>query len=89
MVVASRRDLLPLRARDYFDRFMLQTGVVEIPIDEAIARRAVGCFQRFGKGRHPAQLNFGDCLSYACAKALGVTLLFRGDDFSKTDINAQ
>ena len=42
---------------------------------------------RFGKGRHPARLNFADCLTYACAKVHGATLLFKGDDFSKTDIN--
>ena len=50
----------------------------------AIARTA---FDVFGKGQgHPAQLNFGDCMSYAVAKAHGVPLLFKGDDFSKTDI---
>lgn len=47
---------------------------------------AVSAFRRFGKGRHPAALNFGDCFSYALAKAEGVPLLFKGDDFSKTDI---
>ena len=62
--------------------------MIEVPIDEAIARLAVDCFQQFGKGRHPAKLNFGDCLSYACAKALGVPLLFKGDDFARTDVNA-
>lgn len=41
---------------------------------------------RFGKGRHQAALNMGDCFSYACAKANGVSLLFKGEDFSKTDI---
>ena len=47
---------------------------------------AVGAFRRFGKGRHPAGLNFGDCFSYALAKAAGEPLLFKGDDFSQTDI---
>ena len=47
---------------------------------------AIDAFRRFGKGRHPAGLNFGDCLSYALAKATGEPLLFKGDDFSKTDI---
>jgi len=47
---------------------------------------AVDAFRRFGKGRHPAGLNFGDCFSYALAKATGEPLLFKGDDFSQTDI---
>jgi ribonuclease VapC len=48
--------------------------------------RAVACFESFGKGRHAARLNLGDCLSYACAKAYRSPLLFKGDDFSRTDI---
>jgi ribonuclease VapC len=47
---------------------------------------AVDAFRRFGKGRHPAGLNFGDCFSYALAKATGEPLLFKGDDFFRTDI---
>ncbi len=47
---------------------------------------AIEAFRRFGKGRHSAGLNFGDCFSYALAKATGEALLFKGDDFSKTDI---
>jgi ribonuclease VapC len=42
--------------------------------------------ERFGKGRHPARLNMGDCFAYACARAHGVPLLFKGDDFGLTDI---
>jgi ribonuclease VapC len=47
---------------------------------------AIDAFRRYGKGRHPAGLNFGDCFSYALAKATGEPLLFKGDDFSRTDI---
>ena len=47
---------------------------------------AIDAFRRFGKGRHPAGLNFGDCFSYALAKATGEPLLFKGDDFSQTDV---
>ncbi|MEX6506024.1 type II toxin-antitoxin system VapC family toxin [Jiella sp. M17.18] len=47
---------------------------------------AVDAFRRFGKGRHEAALNFGDCFAYALAKAAGEPLLFKGDDFSRTDI---
>jgi ribonuclease VapC len=47
---------------------------------------ALEAYAQFGKGRHPAALNMGDCLAYACAKANRAALLFKGDDFSKTDI---
>jgi ribonuclease VapC len=47
---------------------------------------AVDAFRRFGKGRHPAGLNYGDCFAYALAKATGEPLLFKGDDFARTDI---
>ncbi len=58
-----------------------------VPLSAGHAQIAVDAFQRFGKGRHPAALNFGDCFSYALAKATGEPLLFKGDDFSRTDIN--
>jgi ribonuclease VapC len=49
---------------------------------------ALGAFDRFGKGRHPARLNFGDCFSYACARHYRLPLLFEGADFPLTDIEA-
>jgi ribonuclease VapC len=49
---------------------------------------AVDAARRFGKGRHPAALNFGDCLAYAAAREAGVRLIYKGDDFSLTDVNA-
>ncbi len=88
MVLAGRRDVSPLRAQHYFDGLASQMGLIEIAIDERIGRLAVDCFERYGKGRHPAQLNFGDCLSYASAKAHGAKLLYKGDDFAETDVNA-
>ncbi len=88
IVLASRRDMSPLRAQHYFDGLASQMSLTEIPIDERIGRLAVDCFQRYGKGRHPAKLNFGDCLSYACAKAHGAKLVYKGDDFAQTDANA-
>ena len=57
-----------------------------VPLSADHARLAIDAFRRFGKGRHPAGLNFGDCFSYALAKATGEPLLFKGDDFSQTDI---
>ncbi len=49
---------------------------------------AVDAFERFGKGRHPAALNFGDCLTYAVARLSGLPLLYTGDDFARTDLTA-
>jgi ribonuclease VapC len=58
-------------------------------IDDGRARRAVEAFARYGKGRgSKAQLNFGDCLSYAVARQAGVPILFVGDDFTQTDLAA-
>lgn len=59
-----------------------------VAIDEAMAHEAVSAWRRFGKGRHPAALNFGDCFSYALAQSLGVSLLFVGSDFSQTDLQS-
>ncbi len=87
MVIASRRDVSPQRAQIYFDGLASRMELTEVQIDERIGRVAVECFARYGKGRHPARLNFGDCLSYACAKAHGVALLFKGDDFAQTDVD--
>jgi ribonuclease VapC len=62
-------------------------GQLGVPITEDIARASVEAFERYGKGRAvPANLNVGDCLSYACAKAHGARLLFKGHDLSQTDI---
>ncbi|MGH9604762.1 MAG: type II toxin-antitoxin system VapC family toxin [Terracidiphilus sp.] len=57
------------------------------PFTENQSRLAREAFRRFGKGRHPAQLNFGDCMTYAAAKDTGEELLFKGTDFGLTDIS--
>jgi ribonuclease VapC len=57
-----------------------------VAFTESQARLARTAFKQFGKGRHPAQLNFGDCVAYALAKETGEELLFKGTDFSQTDI---
>jgi ribonuclease VapC len=59
-----------------------------VPFTEAQAWLARQAFKRYGKGRHPAKLNFGDCMSYALAKETGEELLFKGPDFALTDIAA-
>lgn len=63
-------------------------GLLIVAFDETQADLAREGFRRFGKGRHAAGLNFGDCFAYALAKALDAPLLFKGDDFAKTDIKA-
>jgi ribonuclease VapC len=68
------------------DALLVRLGVEIVAHDAALARIARMAFLRFGKGRHAARLNFGDCASYALAKAHNVPLLFKGDDFARTDI---
>jgi ribonuclease VapC len=68
--------------------FLRQFEIVEVPFGDRHWRTAVEAFLRFGKGRHPASLNFGDCLSYATAKLADRALLFVGDDFTRTDLEA-
>ena len=65
-----------------------ELGVTVVSFGETEWRLAVEAFTRFGRGRHRAALNFGDCLAYATAKALGDALLFVGDDFARTDITS-
>ena len=62
----------------------LKIEIIAVSVKQAnLARKA---FQRFGRGRHPARLNFGDCFAYALAKDSGAPLLFKGEDFAQTDI---
>lgn len=83
MVLTSRRgDLVwPL-----LDSIIRGLEVEIVAHDERLARIAADAFLRFGKGRHPARLNCGDCASYALAKSLNIPLLFKGTDFAQTDI---
>lgn len=68
------------------EEFLALTGVSVEPVSAEVRTVAIDAFARFGKGRHPAALNFGDCFAYACAKQVGVPLLYKGDDFPQTDI---
>lgn len=85
MVLSSRLGVEP---QSLLDRFLRDFGVVPVVFGEHHWREALEAFRRFGKGRHAAGLNFGDCLSYATARLAGHPLLFVGDDFPKTDIEA-
>lgn len=70
------------------DLLLLKAGVEIIPFNEAQLKVARRAFRAFGKGRHPAGLNYGDCLSYALSMTTGEPLLFKGTDFTKTDVRA-
>jgi ribonuclease VapC len=64
------------------------SGVTVEPVTADQLPLAVDAWRRFGKGRHPADLNLGDCFAYALSRTQGLPLLFKGDDFNKTDIPA-
>lgn len=68
------------------DAFLARSRVQFVPVDLAQANAARDAFRRFGKGQHPARLNFGDCFAYALAKVTGEPLLFKGGDFARTDV---
>jgi ribonuclease VapC len=70
------------------DMFLLRAGILVEPFTVEQVHIARQAFHDFGKGRHPAGLNFGDCFAYALAKTTGEPLLFKGDDFRKTDVRA-
>ena len=85
MILESRYGSDGIRSLD----LLISKASVELAVvdsDQALIAR--DAFRRFGKGRHPASLNYGDCFSYALAKTLDAPLLFKGNDFSQTDIVA-
>ena len=75
-------------ARDLIDRFLVVAWVRIAPIGASEGELALTAFERFGKGRHRASLNLGDGFAYATAKSLGARLLFKGEDFPLTDVEA-
>lgn len=77
----------PVASRE-FDLFFRRADFLIEPVTFEQAQTARQAYRDFGKGQHPAALNFGDCLAYALAKALDEPLLFKGSDFSRTDIEA-
>jgi ribonuclease VapC len=85
-MVATRK--LDPRGRAIVAQMLERWSVVVTPFDQRHARVAFDAFLRYGKGRHPAALNYGDCMTYAAARIAEMPLLFAGDDFSKTDIEA-
>jgi len=85
MVIESR---LGVDAEAVLDRFLTDFEVTRIPFGEHHWREALAAYRRYGRRRHPANLNFGDCIAYAAARLAGEPLLFVGDDFAQTDIVA-
>lgn len=85
MVLAGRRGTA---VGSELDSLVRELGVTIMPFGEPEWHAALDAFNRFGRGRHKAALNFGDCLAYAAATVAGDTLLFVGNDFRATDIRA-
>lgn len=87
MRLGTMLDVDPVMVETRIQALIEEAGIIVVAINGGVATKAVTAFARFGKGRgHPAQLNLADCMSYACAQAYRVPLLFKGNDFSQTDI---
>ncbi|HVI09794.1 MAG TPA: type II toxin-antitoxin system VapC family toxin [Candidatus Binatia bacterium] len=83
MVVEARQGVAAGRE---FDLFAVRAGLQVVPFDAEQLELARSAWRKYGKGRHPAGLNFGDCFSYALAKSTGERLLAKGIDFASTDV---
>ncbi|WP_312404943.1 type II toxin-antitoxin system VapC family toxin [Rhizobium sp.] len=87
MRLGTMLDIDPVAVERRIRDLLVAANIDVVPIDGVIATEAVAAFAKYGKGRgHPAQLNLADCMSYACAKVHDVPLMFKGNDFSHTDI---
>lgn len=71
---------------DWLNDFLDNERIEIISFDEDLSNLAFDAYRRYGKGRHPAKLNMGDCAAYALAKSRGWPLLYKGEDFTQTDI---
>ena len=80
-------DKMPSFVDAFLEAFVMPPDVKVVSFTYDMYRLSIEAFERFGKGRrHPAKLNFGDCMAYAVARHYGVPLLYKGDDFARTDI---
>lgn len=87
MRLSTKLDEDPLVIEQGLSDFFKEAKIKIVPIEEADGELAIRAFRDYGKGRgHPAQLNLADCLSYACAKNRGLSLLYKGADFARTDL---
>ena len=85
IVIESRSGIA---AGQELDAYIEEAEIELVPVTVEQARAARRAWRRFGRGNHPAALNFGDCFSYALAEATGEPLLYKGEDFALTDIPA-
>ena len=83
MVVDRRGNAI---AANWFDEFMKNVQIELVPVSVSQAAIARHAWRVFGRGVHPARLNYGDCFAYALAKETREPLLFKGDDFAQTDV---
>jgi ribonuclease VapC len=88
IAVARVLDLPIVEASEAVESYLVLMEIKLVNVPPETARIALDAFDRYGKGRHPARLNFGDCFAYACARHLGEPLMFKGGDFPQTDIEA-
>jgi ribonuclease VapC len=88
IAVARVLDLSIAEASETVESYLALMEIKLVNVPPETARIALDAFDRYGKGRHPARLNFGDCFAYACARHLGEPLMFKGGDFPQTDIEA-
>ena len=85
MVLEGKKD----RNGEYLlDQFVRMAGIIAVPFDQDQLRIARSAFRRYGKGRHKAGLNFGDCAAYALSQWSGEPLLYKGNDFAATDVSS-
>lgn len=85
--LARKRACSIADAEDLIRSFVSEIRADMIEISAAVGLEAIKAFDRFGKGRHKADLNMGDCFAYACARTHQLPLLFKGNDFAHTDID--
>ncbi|KQM17132.1 hypothetical protein ASE73_09055 [Sphingomonas sp. Leaf24] len=86
MAVARKRKCQPAEAFALVELFCHDMDIALAPIGPSESSIAVEAFTRYGKGRHEAKLNMGDCFAYACARTNNAALLYKGDDFARTDL---
>jgi ribonuclease VapC len=87
MSLSTKLEIEPMDVEAAISAFLEEAEIEIVAIDGREAKLAVQAFSDYGKGRgHPALLNLADCLSYACAKNRGIPLLYKGNDFSRTDL---
>ncbi len=88
IAVARVLDLTIAETADALERYLTLMEIKVVAVPPEAGRIALEAFDRFGKGRHPARLNFGDCFAYACARHFAQPLMFKGADFPQSDIEA-